>query len=177
MKSIFTFLKNKGLLVCFTALILLSGCNNANLTTPKRVIKGDFDIYKFSGTWYEIASMNDVNLTNSTINFSVYNNEIKVIKSSTTKDNKVVKDEYKARFGLDDNKSMIEISKFGLVYEPLYIVKIDAYKYALIYGKDHKKLHILSRTKQIPALIEAIYLENAKKDGYNVEDIKWINQK
>lgn len=177
MKSIFIFLKSRAILVLFAAAVFLTGCNNANLEIPKRVVKGDFDIYKFSGSWFEIASFDDENLTNVTVNFSIDNDMIKVIKSGIRADNSSIKNEYKAKFGVDNNTSVIEVSKFGIIYEPLYIVKIDAYQYALIYGKDNKTLFILSRTKQIPALIEAIYLENAKKDGFKVENLKWINHK
>lgn len=175
MRRYFTFLKSS-FIVVFIA-FFMSGCMSDK--EPKVFeVKDNFNIYDFTGTWYEMGSTkNDSNLSNISINFAVDNNKIKVVKAGIKPNGSSKKEQYVGRFGLSDkNVSMLEISKFGLLYEPLYIVRNDRYQYAMMYIGD-KDLSIISRTKTIPEVMKVIYKDKAKADGFVLSRIKWIKQK
>lgn len=175
MKRYFIYLKSS-FIALFVAIFMV-GCF-AKKDPRVFEVKDNFNIYDFTGTWYEIGSTkNDSNLTNISVNFAVDNGKIKVVKSGTLVNGKVKKDQFLGRFGLDDkNASMLEISRYGFIYEPLYIVRNDRYQYAMMYIGS-KDISIISRTKTMPEVVRVIYKDKAKSDGFDIGRIKWIKQR
>lgn len=173
--NIFIYLKSSFLVVLIA--LFFTGCVESKNPEPPKKVSGNFDINKFSGSWFELATMkNDENLTNTTVNFSIDKENIKIVRSSVNKDKKPKKEEFMAKFGLDRNVSVLSVSKFGLMYDYAYIVRNDNYKYVMIYGDKKDQFSILSRSNTIPEALKVIYLSYAKKDGYDVDKIIWIKQ-
>lgn len=174
MLNIFTYLRNSFLFLI--SMFILVGCAVNSNFEPKKSVK-NFDMYEFSGSWYELANLIENNEThkNIKVNFSIDDKgKIKVVKSFKNLDNQNIKDEFSAKIISENNSTILELSKFVLVKEKYSVAKIDGYKYAMLYGQD--SLYILSRTKTIPELMKVVYLNHAKKDGYDISKIKWIIQ-
>ncbi|NLK66254.1 MAG: hypothetical protein GX282_02135 [Campylobacteraceae bacterium] len=170
--SIFTYLRSS--FIVLVSLFLLSGCAKNSDLVPQNIgesLSENFEMDKFSGTWYELAVLkNDENLTNRTINFAIDKDKIRIVKSSLDMSGKPKKESLRGK--TEENK--ISYSKFGFVYDDAYVVRNDGYKYAMLYTYD--ELFILSRSTSIPEALKVIYLSNAKKDGYDIDKIIWINQ-
>ena len=83
----------------------------------------------------------------------------------------------KAKFVDADTIGKLKVSFFGPFYAGYNVIAIDeAYKYALVAGKNHKYLWLLSREKTMPDNIKQEYLSIAKKTGYHVDDLVWVAQ-
>ncbi|QKF64885.1 lipocalin family protein [Campylobacter corcagiensis] len=175
MKRYFTYLKSS-FFVVFIA-IFMAGCF-AQKEQKVFQVKDNFNIYDFTGTWYEVGSTkNSSNLSDIKVNFAVDNGKIRVVKTGHLPDGSSKKEQFLARFGLDDkNASMLEISRYGLIYEPLYIVRNDRYQYAMMYI-GNKDISIVSRAKTIPEVVRVIYKDKAKSDGFDIGRIEWIKQR
>lgn len=158
---------------------LLHSCR----TIPKGVVAvHHFEKEKYLGKWYEIARLDysfEKNLNNVTAEYSLKNNgTIKVVNRGYNykkkKESKVVG---KAKFVDADTVGKLKVSFFGPFYSGYNVIAIDqAYKYALVAGKNHDYLWLLSREKTMPDDIKKEYLSIAKKAGFNVNDLVWVEQ-
>jgi len=82
----------------------------------------------------------------------------------------------KARFARYDYEGRLKVCFFGPFYNAYNILSIDDdYQHALIFGKDTNFLWILSRQREIPNHIIKKYLQIAKKFGYDLYQIQWMN--
>ena len=159
--------------------LLLHSCR----TIPKGVSAvHHFDKEKYLGKWYEIARFDyrfEKNLNNVTAEYSLNNNgTIKVVnRGYNFKKDKEQKSVGKAKFVGADTVGKLKVSFFGPFYAGYNVIAIDeAYKYALVAGKNHQYLWLLSREKTMPDNIKNEYLSIAKKAGYNVDDLVWVAQ-
>jgi len=83
----------------------------------------------------------------------------------------------KAKFRGDKNVGDLKVSFFGPFYGDYTIIALDSeYKYSLVVGNTNEYLWILSRTKTIPEEVKQQYLDIAKKVGFDVSKIYWVNQ-
>ncbi|MEO6187430.1 MAG: lipocalin family protein [Ginsengibacter sp.] len=168
------------------ALLALAGTSlllNSCRTIPKGVSAvSNFDKEKFLGKWYEIARLNyrfEKNLNNVTAEYSLKNNgTIKVVnRGYNFKKEKDEKAEGRAKFVGAGTVGKLKVSFFGPFYAGYNVIAIDeGYNHALIAGKNHKYLWLLSREKTMPDDIKSEYLSIAKKAGYNVDDLIWVEQ-
>ena len=166
------------MVVAGTSLILHS-CR----TIPRGVSAVDnFDKEKYLGKWFEIARLDylfEKHLNNVTAEYSLENNgTIKVVnRGYNFKKQKQEKSVGKAKFADADTVGKLKVSFFGPFYAGYNVIAIDeAYKYALVAGKNHKYLWLLSREKTMPENIKQEYLSIAKKAGYHVDDLVWVAQ-
>ena len=145
------------------------------------VIK-DFELEKYLGEWFEIARLDffwEKGLKNVTANYSLNEDgSIKVINSGVKiKDNKLKQSIGKAKFQGQPNEGALKVSFFGPFYSGYNIMHIGGdYEYALIFGENLDYLWILSRTKTLPAELQAKYLEYARSAGYDVDALVWTIQ-
>ncbi len=140
----------------------------------------NFDAKKYVGEWYEIARLDfkfERNLNNTKAKYSLKDNgDIKVVNSGYN----YVKNNWKeregnAKFRGAEGIGALKVSFFGPFYAGYNVLAIDeAYKYALIAGKNLSYLWILSREKTIPNNIKQDYLSKAKALGYNTDDLIWV---
>lgn len=52
----------------------------------------------------------------------------------------------------------------------------DAYRYALVAGKNTRYLWLLSRDKTMPEEVKAAFLKKAKAIGYDTDRLVWVKQ-
>lgn len=138
-----------------------------------------FDKERYLGKWYEIARKDfkhERNLSNTTAEYSL--NDDGTIKVDNQGYN-VKKNEWtqaigKAKFVGDENVAMLKVTFFGPFYSGYNVIAIDDdYRYALVAGKNHKYLWILSREKTIPEDVKNNYLKIAQEVGYDTSDLVW----
>lgn len=138
-----------------------------------------FDKERYLGKWYEIARKDfkhERNLSNTTAEYSL--NDDGTIKVDNQGYN-VKKNEWtqaigKAKFVGDENVAMLKVTFFGPFYTGYNVIAIDDdYRYALVAGKNHKYLWILSREKTIPEDVKNNYLKIAQEVGYDTSDLVW----
>ena len=138
-----------------------------------------FDKERYLGKWYEIARKefkHERNLSNTTAEYSL--NDDGTIKVDNQGYN-VKKNEWtqaigKAKFVGDENVAMLKVTFFGPFYTGYNVIAIDDdYRYALVAGKNHKYLWILSREKTIPEDVKKNYLKIAQEVGYDTSDLVW----
>ena len=147
-----------------------------------QVAVDNFNKEKYLGKWYEIARFDysfEKNLNNVTAEYSLNNNgSIKVVnRGYNFKKDKDQKSVGKAKFVGADNVGKLKVSFFGPFYAGYNVIAIDNdYRYALVAGKNHKYLWLLSREKTMPDNIKNEYLSIAKKAGFNVDDLVWVKQ-
>ncbi len=172
MKSI-TF---KTLTFIFMILSLLS-CSSI----PKDIEPvSPFEINRYLGKWYEIARFDfrfEKGLNNTTAEYSLREDgKVKVINRGYNYEKKEWSQaEGKAKFVKDKKTAMLKVSFFGPFYGGYNVIALDKeYKYSLVCGGSRDYLWILSREKTIPEEIKKQYLEKAKKLGFNINNLLWI---
>lgn len=168
---------NKILLSGLIALVILSSC--ASIPKGATPVK-PFDKAKYLGKWYEIARLDfrfERNLNNTTAEYSVNaDGTIKVVnRGYNYVEKKRTEAVAKAKFAGDTNVGMLRVSFFGPFYSGYNVIALDKdYKYALVAGENLKYIWILSREKTIPDDIKENYLVIAKKVGYDVSELIWV---
>ena len=141
----------------------------------------NFNKDKYLGKWYEIARFDfrfERNLDNNTAQYSVNpDGSIKVLNQGY---NYVKKEwdsaEGKAKFVGSESEAKLKVSFFGPFYGGYNVVDIDEnYQNALIYGNSTEYMWILSRNKTIDEATKKRFIEKAKKDGFDVSKLIWVN--
>ena len=141
----------------------------------------NFNKDKYLGKWYEIARFDfrfERNLDNTTAQYSINpDGSIKVLNQGYN----YVKIEWdsaegKAKFVGSESEARLKVSFFGPFYGGYNVVDIDEnYQNALIYGNSTEYMWILSRTKTINEATKKRFVEKAKKDGFDVSKLIWVN--
>lgn len=164
-------------LLGLTGFVLLKSCR----TIPRNVAPvKPFTLEKYLGRWYEIARFDfrfEKGLNNTTAEYSLNDDgTIKVINRGFDYKKKVWKQSVgKAKFVSSKNEGKLKVSFFGPFYSGYNVIALDAdYKYALVCGKNRDYLWILSREKSVPEKICNDYLQLAKKLGFDVSKLLWI---
>lgn len=173
-------MKTRKLIYSLTILYIMIGfCSCSSI--PKGVVAvKPFDKEKYLGKWYEIARIDfkyERDLNNTTAEYSINaNGTIKVDnKGYDTIKGKWEQAIGKAKFVGKDDIAMLKVSFFGPFYSGYNVIAIDPeYRYALVAGKNHKYLWILSREPGIPDEIKNTYIKIAEGFGYNPSDLIWI---
>lgn len=141
----------------------------------------NFNKDKYLGKWYEIARFDfrfERNLDNTTAQYSINpDGSIKVLNKGY---NYVKKEwdsaEGKAKFIGSETEARLKVSFFGPFYAGYNVVDIDEnYQNALIYGNSTEYIWILSRNKTIDEATKKRFIEKAKKDGFDVSKLIWVN--
>ena len=84
--------------------------------------------------------------------------------------------EGKAKFIGSESEARLKVSFFGPFYGGYNVVDIDEnYQNALIYGNSTEYMWILSRNKTIDEATKKRFIEKAKKDGFDVSKLIWVN--
>lgn len=140
----------------------------------------NFNKEKYLGKWYEIARLDfkyERNLNNTTAQYSLRDDgKIRVVnRGYNTKKEKWEDAQAKAKFVGAEDVAMLKVSFFGPFYSGYNVIAIDSdYQYALVAGKNHKYLWILSREKTIPEDIKTQYLKIAEEAGFHTGDLLWV---
>lgn len=163
--------------IFFTGLLgcsVLGGCASGNF-----VPVSNFETSRYLGKWYEIARfdfMFEQGVSNVTAEYSLNDNgSIKVLNTGyNVAKNKWQKVTGKAKAGAEPGTGYLRVSFFGPFYSDYRILMLDdAYQYALVAGKNHKYLWILSRTPDIPDNIKTEYVRHAESLGFETGKLVW----
>lgn len=163
--------------VIIVSMIFIQSCQSI----PKGAVAvKPFDINRYLGKWYEIARLDfkfEKNLNNTTAEYSLKpNGTIKVINRGYNYVSKEWKQSVgKAKFASSNNEARLKVSFFGPFYAAYNVIALDPdYRYAMVAGKNLEYLWILSREKTIPEEIKNDYLDQAKKIGFVISDLVWV---
>jgi len=159
-------------------LLLLNSCS-VGIPKGATAIK-NFDSDKYLGKWYEIARFDyrfEKNMDNVTANYSLNpDGSIKVQNQGYN----YVKKEWKesigeARFVNDKSEARLKVSFFKPIWAGYNVIDIDDnYQNALVVGNSTKYIWILSRNKEMPESIKERFLAKAKKLGYDINALIWV---
>jgi apolipoprotein D and lipocalin family protein len=146
-----------------------------------KIIEG-FDSNKYLGKWYEIARFDfrfERNMNNTTAEYSINDDgTIKVVNSGYNyKKNRREQAVGKALFVESKSIAKLKVSFFGPFYGAYNVIMLDKdYRYALIAGENLDYLWILAREKTIPEEIKDQYINEAKRIGYDITKLIWVEQ-
>ncbi len=141
----------------------------------------DFDAGRYLGKWYEIARLDyyfERGLEQVTAEYSLNNNgSIRVVnRGYDPARNRWKQSEGKALFTGSKKRAALKVSFFGPFYAGYNVIAIDpGYQYALVSGQSRDYLWILSRTPDIPLDVKTRYLELARRYGFQVNHLIWVN--
>lgn len=148
-------------------------------------VKG-FDLKRYLGKWYEIARFDyrfEKDLYAVTAEYSIRSDgRVRVVNSGHkgTPDGPVSISEGKAKLGAPNDPQkpgFLKVSFFGPFYSPYYILALDTdYQYALIAGKKHKYLWILSRKPELSQEITQQLIDLAKQQGFETSGLMFTKQ-
>lgn len=151
--------------------------------TPEGVtVVKPFDLNRYLGRWYEIARFDffyENNMDYVTAHYSLNDDgSVKVEnRGYSYKKNKDMLSIGRAVLAGGENEGKLKVSFFGPFYSGYNVVAIDDdYKYSLVSGRNRNYLWILSREKEIPALILKKYLELAIDLGFDISKLVWTKQ-
>lgn len=158
-------------------ILVLNSCT----TIPKgaTAVK-PFEKEKYLGKWYEIARLDfrfERDLINTTADYTLnMDGSIKVDnRGFNYKTNNWKRAIGKAKFTGRDDIGRLKVSFFGPFYSSYNIIALDnAYKYALVAGKNLNYLWILSRGTTIPDEVKENYLKIANDLGYRTSELIWV---
>jgi apolipoprotein D and lipocalin family protein len=141
-----------------------------------------FDSMKYLGKWYEIARFDfkfEKNMNNTKAEYSLNKDGTIRVENSgfnyiTNKQKKAIG---KAKYINSTSIGQLKVSFFGPFYGAYNVIMLDKdYKYALIAGSNLNYLWILSREKTIPKEIKDQYISEAKRIGYKIDNLIWVEQ-
>lgn len=161
-----------------TAGLLVSSCG---VSIPKgaTAVK-PFKENRYLGKWYEIARLDmrfEKNLNNVTATYTAsYDGTLKVEnKGYDYKKNEWKEAIGKAKFVNSHDEGRLKVSFFGPFYAGYNVIAItDDYQQALVAGDNLKYLWILSRSTTIPESTKDKFLAEAKRIGYNTDNLIWV---
>lgn len=174
-RKVFTSL----LIVTILAAILfvLFSCHSS--TKVDNTAVKEFDLNKYLGKWYEVARFDhkfERGMEQCTAIYSLRDDGKLRITNQGVKDGK-----WKTSVGkgkLTDETGVLSVSFFGPFFSDYRIMLLAPdYSYALIGGDGDDYLWILSRTPQLNRANRKIIVNEARKRGYNINNLIWVDQK
>lgn len=166
---------------------LIAACSKAMPEQAQQQIIERFDPQQYTGTWYEIARLEnsfEKGLEQVTANYSVNEDgTIKVINRGFNPETGKWKEAIgKAKFvdppNADGSRTgRLKVSFFGPFYGDYNIIELDHsfYNYALVSGGE-EYLWILSRTPQLTYPIKQHLISLAKGMGFKTSELLFIRQ-
>ena len=141
----------------------------------------NFDVQKYSGTWYEIARFDhsfERGLNNVTATYTLGDDGgITVInRGFNTEEQEWEQADGKAYFVGEPTTGHLKVSFFGPFYASYVVIALDQdnYQYSLVTGPDREYLWILARQPNLPQQTLDSLLTFAQQNGYDTEQFIWV---
>lgn len=176
---------NKGcaMLLLFLSLIptslILAILSCGSSTTVDNSVVSSVDLNKYLGKWYEIARFDhrfERNMMQCSATYTMQDNGMIKVTNRGIKEGKWKTSIGKAK--LTDKPGVLRVSFFGPFYSDYRIMMLAPdYSYALVGGDNDSYLWILSRTPQLKQSTLNIILSEARRRGYNTNNLIWVQQK
>lgn len=143
----------------------------------------DFDINRYTGTWYEIARLDnrfETGLEKISATYQLRDDGgVDVInKGWNEQTGEWNQAEGKAYFIDKPTIGRLKVSFFGPFYGGYNIIDLDKkdYSYALVTGPDKSYLWILSKTKHLPKETLNILINRVKTLGFATDNLIFVKQ-
>lgn len=157
---------------------LLPGCTGL----PEGVTPvNNFELSRFSGTWYEIARLDhsfEEGLSKVSANYSMAEDAtVKVVNKGFNADkNQWSEAQGKAKFVGSEDIGHLKVSFFGPFYSSYIVFKLDHknYQYAYVAGYNHNYLWLLARTKTVSDTRKQDFINTAKAKGFDVQKLIFV---
>lgn len=165
-----------------SALLILSmavftGCRSTRRPVDLTPID-NVDLTRYLGQWYEIARFDhwfERGMTHTKATYAMRDDgDIQVVNTGL-KEDKIKTSTGRAK--LTDQQGLLRVSFFWLFYGDYRILWLgDDYQHALVGGGDSSYLWILSRTSTIDFSIKNSILLEARRRGYDTDNLIWVEQ-
>ncbi|AUX73916.1 lipocalin family protein [Erwinia pyrifoliae] len=154
-------------------------------TTPPHGVTpvADFDSKRYLGSWYEIARFNhpfERGLDHVTASYSQRDDGgLKVVnRGFNQKKQRWQESTGKAYFTGSSDRAALKVSFFGPFYAGYNVIALDKdYQHALVCGPNRDYLWMLSRTPQLDEQVKQDLIEEARRAGFTVDELIWIDQR
>ncbi|ATZ10378.1 lipocalin family protein [Erwinia amylovora] len=154
-------------------------------TTPPAGVTpvANFDSKRYLGSWYEIARFNhpfERGLDHVTASYSQRDDGgLKVVnRGFNPKKQRWQESTGKAYFTGPNDRAALKVSFFGPFYAGYNVIALDKdYQHALVCGPSRDYLWILSRTPQLDEQVKQGLVEQARRAGFAVDKLIWIDQR
>ncbi|WP_108945684.1 lipocalin family protein [Shewanella halifaxensis] len=167
-------------LITIACLLLLSACTS--LPSGIEPVKG-FELPRYLGTWYEVARLDhsfERGLNQVTATYSMRDDGgVKVVnRGFSVAEQAWDEAEGKAYFVDSPDIGHLKVSFFGPFYGAYVVYELDNqdYQYAFITSYNREYLWFLSRTPTVDDTLKQQFIEQAKKLGFETEQIIWVAQ-
>lgn len=168
-------------IIIFTIIIML-GVIIFNIFACRSVVTVDnstvktLDISRYLGKWYEVARYDhrfERGMEQCTATYTLREDGKIAVTNKGIKNGKWKTSDGKAK--LTDEPGVLRVSFFGPFYSDYRVMMLDPeYSYALVGGSSSKYLWILSRTPQLDTDVRDKIIREAKRRGYNTEQLIWV---
>ncbi len=160
------------------ALVSVSCSNNLPMNPIDTTTVEELDIDRYLGTWYEIARFPhsfEKDLVGVTATYSLRNDgKIKVVNQGFkgSLDGKRSRAVGKAKIPDPDDPARLKVSFFLFFYGDYYVLELDPeYRWAMIGSSSPGYFWILSRTPQLDEQVYESLLDNARRRGYELDQL------
>ena len=144
----------------------------------------DFDIHRFTGTWYEIARLDhgfEKGMNHVSAEYTLgQDGSLKIInKGFDTKTSTWQSSEAKAGFIESPEVGRLKVSFFGPFYGSYNIIDLDdqGYSYAMVTGPSTRFFWILSREKTLDNEVMQRLIKKAVDLGFKLDKLIYVDQK
>ena len=155
----------------------LLGATQCAPSTSSIPAVSDFQIERYTGTWYEIARLPnrfESGLDSVTANYTALpDGKIRVVnRGFKTEDAEWKEAVGKARFASDTTVGELEVSFFGPFYADYRIIRLDRdYRWAVVTSGRKNFLWFLSRTPQLDDATVSQLTEFSDSHGFSVDEL------
>lgn len=167
----------KNLLALSVAALIASGCSTVTSVVDITPVSA-FDVERFVGTWYELARFDhsfEKGDDHAQAQYSV-NPDSTITVVNRAMNNGVAR-EVKGKVRLTKTPGLMRVSFFGPFYSDYRVLFIDeTYSHALIGSGSSDYLWVLCRSQKPDLTVLAKIMSEAKRRGYDVSSLIWVNQ-
>lgn len=136
------------------------------------------DLFRYLGTWYEIARYDHVferGLTHAKAQYAINRDGTVSVTNTGLKKGKFSTSRGNAK--LTDTAGLLRVSFFGPFYSDYRVMMLgEDYDYALVGSGNAKYLWILSRTPDLSDEVISKILKVASTRGYDTGKLIWVDQ-
>lgn len=169
-------------LVSAFAVVLAQSVGCASIPSGVRAVEG-FDLERYLGRWYEIARLDhsfERGLTHVTAEYSLRDDgRIRVVnRGFDTRRERWRQSEASARRVGDGSVASLRVSFFPPFSAAYHVIALDQddYRYAMVTSSSRSFLWVLAREPELePEIIERL-TEQARKQGFAVDQLIWVDQ-
>ena len=165
----------KNFIFVFIAVVILPACKNPSFPTVPIV-----DVDRFTGTWYEIASLPTTynkDCSCSKIVMSLEKQDCIHMVSSCMRENSEIKSELKAVIQEGSGNAKMRVQMFWPFRTNYYVIALGPdYEYTMVCNPDKTSLQILSRQKFLDSPVYDELIAKAESLGFESALIVKISQ-